>query len=488
MKFIFKNMFLLVTVLTLTLLLGGCGKSSNDTTTTNVTTTGTTTTSATTTTTGSGYNGPAIDLQGKTLTIMCNLLTECDPFNENYTGTFKEDAQQSVTDAESKFNVNISFVAYPTDAGWGPTRETAIINGVTAGQPLANIYQMTTDWIPNLVNGGAIIPVGQDIRDYANADYDSLHNEFGKFQGHVYSFQSGYDFNNTGGLYYNLDLLNELGLTSPAQLWNDGQWNWTNFKDYVQTAQAALNSYATPHYAIGGPEALWAQYMVGANGGYLIDPNTWQVGFTDTASLQAFSYLNTIYNMGVWEPSPVYDTGSSDWLSGNDLFSPGELWFTTSPIRWGGGAINFQLGYVPFPIADGLDISDYHTGLFGEDAWAMSAGFDDGTGISSQDAFIVWNEIQQWKSVQDAKDLFQISLEQNFDDPASVDANMSIIQNVYDEHIFGLGIGGWNTGEYYIVAAQTVMNGDANTYLTSMSPIYEAAIANLLDTSGSGNN
>ncbi len=474
MKILFRSM-LLLTLVALTVLITACGKDGAKTTTTVASTT--TTEAPTVTTTWEG--NPAVNLQGEPIVIMCQIVAECDPFDENYVGKFQAEKQALQEHVEAKYNTEIQYTTFPTDAGWGPSRYNKIIQSVTSGAPLAHIYQLTTQWIPPLVQGNGIVPVTEFIQEYRHPLYDEKQNEFGKYLDEVYGFDSTWVLNDTAGLYYNMDLLEEIGLESPAELWNKGEWTFSAFRDMVLEAQTALDEKETKSYAIGGSWAQWAQNFIGANGGYLVNPYTTEIAFHSPVALEAVNFLHELHGHNVWEPNPAIDQGSPDWFDGNILFHFGEMWFNISKDRWGEGKLGFEVGYVPWPIGDDASLDDYRTPKMGQIMWFISGGYDEETAegpVTSSAIFRVWNELQYYQTYEDRLTDFEITIMQAYDDPASVQANLSIIDKVYNELLFSVD-SSWDADEWYIVAGQAVMNGDVNSKFTAMKQLYDGYLA-----------
>jgi hypothetical protein len=105
--------------------------------------------------------GVCVDIDPTVITIMHGAVHEIDPFHESYSGTEQLERQQLQTAVEEEYNVTIVYEPYPDNAGWGPNRVSAIIQSSVAGEHLSDIYWVTSDWIQQLVEGDAIVPVTQ---------------------------------------------------------------------------------------------------------------------------------------------------------------------------------------------------------------------------------------------------------------------------------------------------------------------------------------
>lgn len=469
MKFLFKNMISLLIIIVLALAVAACGSTTS-------TTEGTTTTEEVTTTTEDYPN-----LGGETIRILHGAPNEVDPFHENYSGQFQSEKQALQLLVEQRYNVDIVYEMYPDGAGWGPDRVDAIIQGVISNKPIGEIYAISSMWTEALADAEAIAPVKDAIRDYADDNYDDTMLDFGTYLDEVYGFETGYVVNDAAGLYFNLDLIEELGLDNPATKWLDGEWTWDDFEAYVDAAQTALASKGGTedgYYAMGGIPAVWAQHMIPANDGYLINPDTKRVAFDQTSGLQTFSKLSELYNKNLWEITPEFDAGSANWKMGKILLHPGELWFLNADNRW--GLLQFDLGFVPYPLGNNLTKDDYKTGKDSMQLYAVSGGYDDPDGLNQENIFRIWNDLQIWQTYDEVVENFEFTLISRYDDQDSIDAHIEVLNQIYVEQIFNLGISGHNADNgWYIVANNAIREGDANTYLSAIKPVYQQELDRL---------
>src|SRR5690554_3385305 len=143
--------------------------------------------------------------------IMHGAVYEIDPFHDDYTGREQLNRQQKQQEVEDRLNVRVVYKQYPESAAWGPDRVTAINNAAIAGQPLADIYWTTSDWIQQLVEGNSVVAVDNYIKDGIGTNISAEAKEIGTFRNKVYAFMAGKTTVDTG-LYFNSALITELWL------------------------------------------------------------------------------------------------------------------------------------------------------------------------------------------------------------------------------------------------------------------------------------
>lgn len=406
------------------------------------------------------------------IVIMTGSLTESDPFNPNFSGTNAKERQDLHDAAEEKYNVEIVYEAYPDNAGWGPDRISAIIAASTAGKPLADIfYHVTTDWLGQLAGGGALAP----IDNYLNPDgtHDNISQKFidaGALAGNHYGFSTG-SLSLDAGLYFNVDLLNELGIPNPAQEYLDGNWSWSDFKAWAVAAQKLLDGKTDPdgggYFTLGGAIAYYGENLVPLNGGSYLDMLNGEVRFADESAMEAYDFIRELYLENLFEKNRTYDQGSAEWQAGKVLMHPGHLWFVKAENRWGG--LGFELGFVPYPMADDYE-GEYISPVYGSSVAYMASGH---TAEKRALTFEVWNAIQQWESELDPYDAFELSLATRFDDQLYIDAYMTVYDRTYVEFLNSIGVGSYSTNSLKLVLNTGIVSGEYRSGIAAVVPVYE---------------
>jgi maltose-binding protein MalE len=417
-------------------------------------------------------DGECVRIPPTVITIMHGAVYEIDPFHVDYSGTEQLTRQELQRATEAKYNVVINYENYPASAAWGPSRVSSIIQASVAGEPLSDIYWVTSDWLQELVTGNAIA----EVTPYMNTigvNIPDAYNDIGEYQGKVYGFES-YRPTIDGGLYYNADLIASLGVTNPTDMYLDGDWNWTNFEAWATQVQTALDGETEDMYALGGMMSYYAEAMTTLNGGSLINKNTGRVSFAQTAALETYDFLTTLFNKNLFEPSPQYDAGSSLWLSGKVAMHPGSLWFVTADNRW--GQIEFELGFVPYPVADDYD-DEYQTPISGVALMTIASGM---TPEKEELVFKVWNELQIWRTDQEAADAFELTLLTKFDEQKYIDAYIDIYDKVYLDILNAMGISAYGENGWARNINIAIRDGSSRTAVETIKPIYETALDDYL--------
>jgi fructooligosaccharide transport system substrate-binding protein len=377
-------------------------------------------------------DGVCVDLPAEQIVIMHGAPFEIDPFHENYSGSQQLQRQTRQNEVEAMYNVEIIYRSYPSNAAWGPDRVNAIIQSSVDGNHLADIYWSVSDWIQALARNEAIAPIDQyldDIGENIHEDYYSI----GGYQEQVYGFSSG-QLTADQGLYYNANLVDSLGVDNPTDLFLDGEWTWSRFETWATEVQTALAGVGDDMYALGGVFSYYAESMIPLNGGRLANLNTGRIGFNQTPALETLNFLKSLSEKNLFEPDPQYDSGSPSWMAGKVAMHPGQFWFINADNRWGG--LSFELGFVPYPMADEYD-GPYVSPVSGVALYHVASGM---TAEREALVFEVWNALQLWKSESELETEFEISLLTRFDQQNYVDAYMEIYDSIYLEPINALGI------------------------------------------------
>lgn len=309
-------------------------------------------------------------------------LYEQDPFHPDYSASDKEAKQQAWKFVEDNFNVTISIVPYPDDAEWGLPRWTYIENQAQAIKSDYDFLTVPDSQIGRFVESKALIDVTDWYASYGNGYMDEVYKQSGSYKESLYSITSG-----TSGIYnvmyYNIGLLEQLNMEkSPAQMFLDGEWTYSGFKQYALDAQAKLDELSTEtsaYYAVAGNSVYYWVGMSNAGGVKLADVSTKNINVKNPVAMQAATILKEIKSENAMDPLKQVDQGVTSWMDGRALFSSGDLWFVRTANRWprslwGEGTTLY--GYVPFPRPDGTEKADQKIGLGGTATWVMPIGRD----------------------------------------------------------------------------------------------------------------
>lgn len=413
-----------------------------------------------------------VKIPAQDIVILHGAVYEIDPYHEDFSGTEQQARQERQDEVEEMYNVNIIYRNYSSSAGWGPSRVSAIIQSSVAGDPLGDIYWVTSDWIQELVAGNAIADISGYLND-AGSNIPAQYHDIGEFQGGVYGFES-YTPTMDGGLYYNLDLVESLGVANPSQLFLDGEWNWTRFEQWATQVQTALDGQTEEKWALGGALSYYAEAMIPLNGGSLVNKNTGRVSFAQNPALETYTYLTELWDKGLFEPNGTYDAGSPEWQTGKVVMHPGSLWFINSSNRWGG--IPFRIGFVPYPAADDYT-GDYQSGISGVAVMTVASGM---SAEREELVFTVWNELQLWKTPTEEEFAFELNLLTKFNDQLSIDAYIEVYDKVYLDIMNALGISAYGENGWTANINRAIKEGTSRTAVEAIRPVYETALEDYL--------
>lgn len=402
------------------------------------------------------------------IVIMHGAPYEVDPFHAEYSGTRQQERQALQRQVEAELNVIVEYKPYPANAPWGPDRVNAIIQSSVSNNHLADIYWSTSDWIQALAKAEAIVPIDK----YMATTGSKIHQSYQKvsmFQGELWAFNEG-NLTVDSGLYYNADLVANLGVANPTQLYLDGEWTWTRFETWAKQVKTLMANGQEEMYPLGGMPSAYAESMIPLNGGTLINSVTQRVAFAQNPALQTYDFLNSLYTQGLFETSPQYDAGSPLWQAGKVAMHPGNLWFVTAPNRWGG--LPFELGYVPFPKADAFT-GAYTSPVSGVAVYHVASGM---SAAKEALVFQVWNELQLWRTDAELKSDFELTLMTKFDNEIYVEAYLEVYDKVYLELINALGISAYSEQGWRRNVNLAVREGNARTLMDGIKPTYDAAL------------
>lgn len=325
------------------------------------------------------------NLQGYKITIAQagHALQEIDPFHPLYQALNKDAKQKAWDWVEKAYNVTISVEAYPEDAEWGEPRWRYIELQAASNVADYDFYTVPDSKIGRFVDANALYDITDWYEKWGQGYMDQTYRSSGTYNRKLYSITDG-ESGIYNVMYYNINLLEELGLEkTPAELFLEGEWTYTKFKDYAIAAQAKLNEKNTDtekFYAVAGNSPYYWVGMANAGGVRLADVVKMEMDIKNPIALAAADTLKAIYTANAMDPAKQVDAGVVSWMNGRALFSSGDLWFVNTSNRWPedlwGEGDKTKYGYVPFPRPDGTELSAQKVGLGGTATFVMPIGRD----------------------------------------------------------------------------------------------------------------
>jgi hypothetical protein len=228
--------------------------------------------------------------------------------------------------AKAQLNVEIEFVQYATDT------RSELITSVLANNPVCEIAIL---WggSENTVLSQNIL---QPLDDYADlfSDPEFSWMLYDKMYGHNYFLTSKQAFIPRWPLVYNATMIEKVDSLKdadgntiyPTDLFLEGNWTWSNFKDYISKIQTyyanttapeacfydTVQAYESDHRFVG------LSAMFAAGGGIYGEAGV----LADTpASLKATAYVKELMDAGVLKECGLYDDGYTPmWCQGASDF------------------------------------------------------------------------------------------------------------------------------------------------------------------------
>ena len=195
-----------------------------------------------------------------------------------YAGADREARQEAWTSVEEDFNCHITVVEYPSDAPWGPSRWSYIINQARIDSPEYDFYTVPDAQIPGLSSANALHDLTDWYNRYGNDWMNTMTKTAGTYQGRLYSI-SWLEEEIYNMLGYNVGLWEKINeydpsIKEPAQMFLDEEWNFTNFIAYCKKCQDALNSVygaEAGYHVLSGWPTYYLVGMVDRNGEGIAD-------------------------------------------------------------------------------------------------------------------------------------------------------------------------------------------------------------------------
>ncbi len=428
------------------------------------------------------------DLQGQEFIIFVDSPNTTDPRDDRYNGLNQSAKAALIEEVEARYNIQVVYRAYPSNATWGGARNRWIVNNVVSGSPQGHIYEMPSTSIPELADAGAILDLSEYMDIYGSPDFPETKKEFGRFLDGFYTYDD-YVPMNENGIFYNMELLADLGFENdlPTQMWLDGEWDWTAFETLAKDIDAAIAD-RDDHYVIGGRTYNWAYGMVHANGGHLINDQL-EIGLLESPAFNTIQFIADLYEDVAWRSeSSLSNTVEQEFVEGRIVFHNGSYWHTFNESRFGNRSWG-DIGFVPYPTGDNTeeDLSNYGNMLtFGPRTYLVSRGYEkENIPAGYEDFFIhdelifqIWSEMQYFGNIDETYLDFQFELYQYYANDASVDAHVSVLQKINNDLFYALGtdVHGHVEGSVMIQLEGAIKDNEVRSTLEAIHPILESLI------------
>lgn len=345
-----------------------------------------------------------LDLGGKTLSISVwgGVVAEGD--DEYFDRRYELERR-----TEERYNVNIE---------WVPTNPTTFAQDVmlayTSGKKYADLIFAPSFNAFDLCKAGAVLPL-DDYIDYSSYFY-SLTGDYLKYvDGKHYSYMPDELSVNSVGFFitYNQTLLEKAGCADPMTLYNEGKWDWNAFKEIVNKT-TIIEDGKTVQYGVGGTNLLDGLCL--SNGFSMISMEDGKFKcnlYTD----KGINTLNMLREIGyTMKATDGYYGSSNSGLTFGDSKTAMMICANYDTA----GFITSGMPIATVPLPKGPDVDSKVLGLDLQEWWMVSAISDFET-----------------------KDLIQIALDMNDNDPAYEETYFSeegkkdnFITRTYEGNVF----------------------------------------------------
>lgn len=271
---------------------------------------------------------------------------------------------------KEQLNIEVEFVQYATDT------RSELITSVLANNPVCDIAVLWGGSENTILSQNILQPLDEYADMFTDPEYSWM--LYDKMYGHNYFLTSKQAFIPRWPLIYNATLIEKVDSLKdasgntiyPTDLFQDGNWTWSTFKDYltkIQTYYAntaapeaclldSVQAYETDH-RFAGLSAMFAAGggIYGADG----------VECNSEATIGAMSYVKDLMDSGAMTECGLYDDGYTPmWCQGASDFQAGGSVFTDCPDWWIGGISSAaadrgeSIGIVPWPRPDEMSADD----------------------------------------------------------------------------------------------------------------------------------
>lgn len=301
---------------------------------------------------------------------------ELDPnYKDEVTGeyTMAENMRQAYLKAADKiledYNVKFEFIQYS-----GDTKEV-LLQSVMAGDPVCDIAWM---WggSEGTILAQNVLQKLDDYKDIFLNDEDAKFMLYDPIFGSYYFLGTLLRFTPRWPLVYNIDYIEAVDTLKdadgntiyPTTLFEQGNWTWSAFKDYLSKIEAFYAGSSAPNRPERRIDAYQTDYRFAAlsacytNGGAVYGTNGLQVASNETK--EGVAYIKDLMNSKLLTCETYDDSYTPGWTWNGNNFQSGETVFTDIPDWFINGASSSlaergqSLGIIPWPRPDDMAIDD----------------------------------------------------------------------------------------------------------------------------------
>ena len=380
------------------------------------------------------------NLQGYTIILMQadSALADFDPFLDAYSGSDKMFKQQAWREIEKDYNCHISVDPYPDEAPWGTSRIDWINAQAQLGDARADFLTISSAWLADFATVGSAHDARLVYARYGKNQMDVVQKQAATNRGGLYGLSTGTNEAQNYvdlGLFYNLAWVEKLKVESPAKIFNEGNWTYSEFEKWCNNVQALLGE---GECALGGRMYYHWVGLSNAAGIKIADPAAIKVTLKHPREVAAAELLSRLYASGALGSGTAFDTWMEDRGAFFDklcVMTSGAWWFMKASNRWTVDmwGEDTRFGYVPFPRPDDMtkeqqQIAQYGTTILmfaeGRDKYHPAGVSYDDIYMAMLDMYLRTNRYYSDDPSYDPDTLKRNAISSKVDDPESVEAAM----------------------------------------------------------------
>jgi len=231
---------------------------------------------------------------------------------------------------------------------------------------------------------------------------------------------------NPWGILINLDVIESVGAPNPVTLYENGEWTWEALRNIIEMSTQDLTGDGNMDiFGLAGGLNELLRHMIVANGEWLADPYTFELGLTTPAGMMAVEFVYDILRNGWWIPAdPEHNHPTLHSSININLFADGRFALAVGAV----GAINgtrdlgaeFALDWVPFPVGP-MNNDNYVM-----DIWPVTpVGIVDG---AEDPHYLLWILDELWAWAEGER--YEFHLEATFDNLRGFAPTEATVQRV----------------------------------------------------------
>lgn len=302
------------------------------------------------------------DLLGYEIVIKTDpyMMKTVNPFMDAYTKHDKMYLQKAWKEIEKKYNCTIKVGAFPLDI---EDYTTYLIDNYNNEAVDSDITLVNIKNIPVLANAGVLAEIGQYYETYETQMIQFM-KDLGTFNGKMYAVPTGInEFDNyvNLGLYYNVNLLNDLGINNPINLYKEGKWNYSEFLNWCLQAQSKLDG----KYVISGDLYYWWLGLVNTTGEKIVDNVNATFNIDSERVVEAGELIYKLVNSGAAYKEEMLSGVFASFEKEEVIMTSGLLSDIGKGNKWDSKMFgeDTEYGYVPFPYPDDYNADNIYTSV-----------------------------------------------------------------------------------------------------------------------------